>query len=264
MLDTWQAGLPASSSGLPQIEQYEAGVHKPLSRGPLWFGRVPWHPSHCRLIEQLSAVESFPSNLALLLHGQRSQHLTDEGPRQLLMEPYIPAFRIFLEAFWQRSNNSFLIRLIPGRETTKITPTPFHHLHKVARINFMIKPEVDRSRKLTTFTVSGTVTARDFATAIRSFYAGEITLHALWDFRDGDVQLTDAEIWNRARSVSTLNLSTRRGGKTAFVARKGTSLGLAKMYQLITDTMSLPFEIKVFTDLMEAKHWLGIEGGPDS
>ena len=128
----------------------------------------------------------------------------------------------------------------------------------------MIDTEVDRSRKITTFTVSGTVTARDFAIAIRSFYAGEITLHALWDFREGDVELTDAEIWNLARSVSSLNLSTRRGGKTAFVAQEGTSFGLAKMYQLITDTMSLPFEIKVFTDLGEANRWLGIEGGPKS
>jgi hypothetical protein len=128
----------------------------------------------------------------------------------------------------------------------------------------MIETEIYRSRKLTTFTVSGTVTARDFAIAIRSFYAGEITLHALWDFREGDVQLTDAEIWNLARSVSTLNLSTRRGGKTAFVVQEGTSFGLARMYQLITDTMSLPFEIKVFTDLREANHWLGIKGEPES
>ena len=128
----------------------------------------------------------------------------------------------------------------------------------------MIETEADKSRKLTTFTVSGTVTARDFAIAIRSFYAGEITLHALWDFREGDVQLTDAEIWNLARSVSTLNLSTRRGGKTAFVVQEGTSFGLARMYQLITDTLSLPFEIKVFTDIGQANHWLGIEGEPES
>ena len=143
----------------------------------------------------------------------------------------------------------------------KTTPCLFHHLHKVARINFMIETQVDRSRKLTIFTVSGEVTAREFAIAIRTFYAGEITLHALWDFRKGNVQLTDDEIWNLARSVSSLNLSTRRGGKTAFVAKKGTPFGLAKMYQLITDTMSLPFEIKVFTKLEEANHWLGSGDG---
>ena len=128
----------------------------------------------------------------------------------------------------------------------------------------MIETQVDRSRKLTIFTVSGKVTAREFAIAIRTFYAGEITLHALWDFRKGNVRLTDDEIWNLARSVSSLNLSTRRGGKTAFVAKKGTPFGLAKMYQLITDTMSLPFEIKVFTNLTEANNWLGSGGGPAS
>jgi hypothetical protein len=126
----------------------------------------------------------------------------------------------------------------------------------------MIETQVDRLRKLTIFTVSGTVTAREFAIAIRSFYAGEITLHALWDFRQGNVELSEEEIWNLARSVSTLNLSTRRGGKTAFVAEEGSPFGLAKMYQLITDTMSLPFEIKVFTSLEDANNWLG--GGDGS
>jgi len=64
------------------------------------------------------------------------------------------------------------------------------------------------------------------------------------------------------RYGSSLNLSTRRGGKTAFVAKKGTPFGLAKMYQLITDTMSLPFEIKVFTNLEEANNWIGSGDGP--
>ena len=128
----------------------------------------------------------------------------------------------------------------------------------------MIEAQVDRLNKLTTFTVSGKVTAREFAVAIRNFYGGEITLHALWDLRKGNVQLADAEIWNLARSVSSLNLSTRRGGKTAFVTKKGSPFGLAKMYQLITDTMSLPFEIKVFTTLEEANNWLGIGDGPAS
>lgn len=120
----------------------------------------------------------------------------------------------------------------------------------------MIETQVDRSKKLTTFTVRGIVSAREFAIAIRSFYAVEATLLALWDFRQGNVELTEDEIWNLARSVSTLNLSARIGGKTAFVAKEGTAFGLAKMYQLITDTMSLPFEIKVFTNLEEANHWL--------
>jgi hypothetical protein len=128
----------------------------------------------------------------------------------------------------------------------------------------MIETQVDKSRKLTIFTVSGKVTAREFAIAIRNFYAGEITPHALWDFREGTVQLADHEIWNLARSVSSLNLSTRRGGKTAFVAQEGKPFGLAKMYQLITDTMSLPFEIKVFTTLEQANNWLGIGVGPTS
>ena len=128
----------------------------------------------------------------------------------------------------------------------------------------MIESQVDRSRKLTIFTVSGKVNAREFAVAIRSYYAGEVTLYALWDFREGNVELTDDEIWNLARSVSTLNLSRRIGGKTAFVTEEGTPFGLAKMYQLIADTMSLPFEIKVFTDLQEAHQWLGTGDAPAS
>ena len=128
----------------------------------------------------------------------------------------------------------------------------------------MIKTQLDKSKKLTIFTVSGKITAREFASAIRSFYAGDVTLYVLWDLRNGSIESTDSDVWNLARAVSTLNLSIRSGGKTALVAGKGRSFGLARMYQLITDTMTLPFEIKVFTSIEEAHNWLGTEDVPSS
>ena len=128
----------------------------------------------------------------------------------------------------------------------------------------MLETQLDKSKKLTIFTVSGTITALEFANAVRSFYAGHVTLYALWDLRKGKVQSTDNDVWNLARSVSTLNLSSRRGGKTALVAGEGRPFGLARMYQLITDTMTLPFEIKVFTSIEEAHNWLETEEAPTS
>ena len=121
----------------------------------------------------------------------------------------------------------------------------------------MIETQLEQSKKLTIFTVSGTVTAREIASAIRSFYAGEVTLYSLWDFSQGNIESTDDEVWNLARSVRALNLSIRTGGKTAIVAEAGASFGLAKMYQLITDTLTLPFEIRAFRNIEEAHHWLG-------
>ena len=126
----------------------------------------------------------------------------------------------------------------------------------------MIETQLDRSNKITIFTVSGTATAREFASVIRSFYAGEVTPNALWDLRQGNIVLTDNEVWNLARSVRTLNLSDRTGGKTALVASEGEPFGLAKMYQMITDTMTLPFQIEVFTNIKEAHTWLGIGDDP--
>jgi hypothetical protein len=128
----------------------------------------------------------------------------------------------------------------------------------------MIETQLDKSKKLTIFTVSGTITALEFANAIRSFYAGDLTLYALWDLRNGKIESTDNDVWNLARSVSTLNLSGRRGGKTALVAGEGRPFGLARMYQLITDTMTLPFEIRVFSSIEEAHNWLGTEDPPTS
>jgi len=128
----------------------------------------------------------------------------------------------------------------------------------------MIETQVDKIKKLTTFTVSGTITAREFAIAIRSFYAGEVTFYSLWDLRNGKIEATDNEVWNLARSAGTLNLTSRRGGKTALVAGEGRPFGLARMYQLITDTMTLPFEIKVFTSIEEAHNWLETEDAPTS
>ena len=128
----------------------------------------------------------------------------------------------------------------------------------------MIETQLDKSKKLTIFTVSGTITALEFANAVRSFYAGDLTLYALWDLRNGKIESTDNDVWNLARSVSSLNLSSRRGGKTALVAGEGRPFGLARMYQLITDTMTLPFEIKVFTSIEEAHNWLETEEAPTS
>jgi hypothetical protein len=82
--------------------------------------------------------------------------------------------------------------------------------------------------------------------------------------RNGKIEATDNEVWNLARSAGTLNLTSRRGGKTALVAGEGRPFGLARMYQLITDTMTLPFEIKVFTSIEKAHNWLGTEEAPTS
>ena len=128
----------------------------------------------------------------------------------------------------------------------------------------MIQTQLDKSKKLTIFTVSGTINAREFGSAIRCFYTGEVTLYALWDLRNVEIESTDKDVWNLARSVSTLNLSRRRGGRTALVAGEGRPFGLARMYQLITETMALPFEVKVFTSIEEAHNWLGTEDAPTS
>ena len=121
----------------------------------------------------------------------------------------------------------------------------------------MIETQLDTSKKLTIFTVSGTVTAREIASAIRSFYAADVTLYSLWDLRQGNIESTDDEVWNLARTVRTLNLSIRTGGKTALVAGEGAIFGLARMYQLITETLTLPFEIRAFSNIEEAYDWLG-------
>lgn len=121
----------------------------------------------------------------------------------------------------------------------------------------MIETQLEQSKKLTIFTVSGTVTAREIASAIRSFYAGDVTLYSLWDLRQGNIESTDDEVWNLARTVRTLNLSIRTGGKTALVAGEGAIFGLARMYQHIADTLTLPFEIRVFNNIEEAYDWLG-------
>ena len=128
----------------------------------------------------------------------------------------------------------------------------------------MIEIQLDKSKNLTIFTVSGTATAREIASTLRSFYADEVTLYSLWDLRQGSIESTDDEVWNLARSVRTLNLSIRTGGKTALVAGEGEVFGLASMYQLITETLTLPFEIRVFNNIEEAHQWLGGGDAPTS
>jgi len=49
---------------------------------------------------------------------------------------------------------------------------------------------------------------------------------------------------------------SRQGGKTAVVAPKDLVYGLARMFQIMSDTDDFPFETRVFRSYEEAEQWL--------
>lgn len=122
-----------------------------------------------------------------------------------------------------------------------------------------IEKRFDEEKSLTVFTVSGEVSADEFSQAIQEFYEkGPVTKKVLFD-------LTDS-ILDNLRSEEVLNISRtprhipeqRVGGKTAIVAPSDLAFGLARMYEFSSDPADIPFVIKVFRTMEEAKKWLAV------
>ena len=119
-----------------------------------------------------------------------------------------------------------------------------------------IQKKVDSQTDLTVYTVVGKITAKQVKVAIQKFYDGDITSKVLWDLSKSDVgDLTESEIESVALTPRKF-AEARSGGKTAIVAPRVLSFGLARMYELQTNIQDFPFKTQTFHTTEEAYQWL--------
>ena len=120
----------------------------------------------------------------------------------------------------------------------------------------MIETTVDEKQNLTIHKCSGDLTEQEILDTVHSFYGGDPTLLTLWDFSNASVDNISSET---VRNIFTLiqRIGPRRqGGKTAVVVPEDLAYGMARMFQIMSDTNDFPFKIKVFRYYGEASQWL--------
>lgn len=127
-----------------------------------------------------------------------------------------------------------------------------------------VQMTIDLYSDLTTVKVVGKATTADLVFWVRDYYAGHVTSLALWDLVDSDLAdigaaITTEQIVTYIRMVDEAAAKVRSGGKTAFVA--GDNLPALRLFQQVESlarTENSPFERRTFTDMKEARRWLGI------
>jgi len=120
----------------------------------------------------------------------------------------------------------------------------------------MAETTVDKQHDLTIHKYSGNLTEQGLLNTIQSFYEDSPTLYTLCDYSDASVDLISLAFVRQLYSMVQKLGFSRQGGKTAVVAPKDLVYGLARMFQIMSDTDDFPFETRVFRSYEEAEQWL--------
>ena len=120
----------------------------------------------------------------------------------------------------------------------------------------MAETTVDTQYDLTIHKYSGNLTEQGLLNTIQSFYEDSPTLYTLCDYSDASIDRISIAFVRQLYSMVQKLGFARQGGKTAVVAPEDLGYGLARMFQIMSDTDDFPFETRVFRSYDEAKQWL--------
>jgi len=124
--------------------------------------------------------------------------------------------------------------------------------------------DIDRSRDLTVFSLSGEVGYQAFISALIDYGREGTTFFELYDLRSiSGKRLTTGEISSLADFLSRHPDLRSPGNKTAVVVSEDIDYGFSRMISMLTEDTTA-YDIEVFRDIDEAWKWLGINSGPPS
>ena len=120
--------------------------------------------------------------------------------------------------------------------------------------------EVDKTKNLTIFTLTGEMTLDEIQKAIRSFWeAHDLRLNALWDVRQAKLNnLKSSDMVSLTALIGqyTHRFEERKGGKTAVVALSDLQYGFSRILGSLYEIEDFPTKLKVFRIMDEAFEWL--------
>ena len=124
-----------------------------------------------------------------------------------------------------------------------------------------ITSEVDKTRNLTIFTLTGELTLDEILGALKSFWEDrELTLNTLWDARNAIVtNIRSSELQNIAGFIGQYRnrFEERENGKAAIVAPTDLQYGLSRILGTFYEREGLPIKLQPFRTMEEAIQWLG-------
>ena len=119
-----------------------------------------------------------------------------------------------------------------------------------------IKTSYDYKNDLTIHTIEGIFISEEAKGKIETYYKGNITKNTLWDFTKAEVtKIATSEI-QEVVMVARKFAHLRKGGRTALVLPQDLSYGLGRMFETFSEIESMPYEIRCFRGLIEAREWL--------
>ena len=123
-----------------------------------------------------------------------------------------------------------------------------------------ITSQVDKSKNLTIYTLTGELTIDEIHEAVKSFWeAHELTLNALWDARRAkltNLESSDMESITAFIGQYTHRFEERKGGKSAVVASSDLQYGLSRILGTLYEIKDFPTKLQTFRQMDEAMEWL--------
>jgi hypothetical protein len=120
----------------------------------------------------------------------------------------------------------------------------------------MIETTIDNQRNLTVHKCLKEITGRDILETIQKFYKGSPTANILWDLSNASMKEVSKETVGVALNIIRSNKLNRQPGKTAIVTPLDFKYGMARMFQIMSNTDDLPFNVGVFKNYNKASQWL--------
>ena len=123
-----------------------------------------------------------------------------------------------------------------------------------------IETTYDLPNDLTFVRATGKMTVHDFYEWNTDYYGGTVTSLILWDVSEANLsEISTEDIKNDVIRTNRLSEHVRAGGKTAVFVPTGTlEFGLSRMLEAYFENEHSHFEVKVFSNMDEAKQWLGV------
>jgi len=123
-----------------------------------------------------------------------------------------------------------------------------------------ITSQVDKTKNLVIYTLTGELTLDDIQSTIKSFWeAHELTLNALWDARRAkltNLESSDMESITALIGQYTHRFEEREGGKSAVVASSDLQYGLSRILGTLYEIKDFPTKLQIFRQMDEAMEWL--------
>jgi hypothetical protein len=123
-----------------------------------------------------------------------------------------------------------------------------------------ITSQVDKTKNLVIYILTGELTLDDIQSTIKSFWEShELTLNALWDARRAELtnlKSSDMESITAFIGQYTHRFEERKGGKSAVVASSDLQYGLSRILGTLYEIKDFPTKLQTFRQMDEAMEWL--------